>query len=161
MIFFSTNYSTPLHLAAGNAHLEVVKLFYDFGSLTDDWPWDIYSIKEVQDCRQPIKGIEKEKKDLKIIKELREEIEETKDEIKEANKEDIEETNDGIKETNVANDKIGVIFIPILLFTVSSFFRNIPGLLWFLTAFLMFSQVGDRSMMVDYGIRYVLKLTPN
>jgi hypothetical protein len=61
----------------------------------------------------------------------------------------------------VANDKIGVIFIPILLFTVSSFFRNIPGLLWFLTAFLMFSQVGDRSMMVDYGIRYVLKLTPN
>ncbi|CAB3997984.1 Ankyrin repeat domain-containing 50 [Paramuricea clavata] len=51
----------------------------------------------------------------------------------------------------MANDKIGAVFITILLFAVSSFSRNIPGLLWFLISFLMFSQVGDRSVILDYG----------
>jgi ElaB/YqjD/DUF883 family membrane-anchored ribosome-binding protein len=109
-------------------------------------------LKEV--TKEEIKEIREEIKEAKeYVKETKEEIKEIREEIKEA-KEYIEETNDDIEETNeeinVANNKIGVV-IPILFFTVSSLFRNIPGLLWFLTAFLMFSQVGDRSVMLDYG----------
>jgi hypothetical protein len=124
---------------------------------------EIYSIKEVQDCRQPIKGIEKEKIHLQDKKEKIQQLKEAREEMNEANEEigvgegEIKETKEEIK---VENDKMGVV-ITILLFTVSSFSRNIPGLLWFLAEFLMFSQVGDRSVMLDYGKIYVLKLTPN
>jgi hypothetical protein len=46
----------------------------------------------------------------------------------------------------VANDKIGVVRAILLYFS-----RNILWLLLFLTVFLMFSQIGDRSVMVDDG----------
>jgi hypothetical protein len=87
------------------------------------------------------------------IKQAKEKIEETKEEIKET-KEEIKETKEEIK---MANDKIGVVFITILLYAVSSFSRNIPGLLWSLMAFFMFSQVGDRSVILDYGKIYLCK----
>ncbi|CAB4023284.1 Hypothetical predicted protein [Paramuricea clavata] len=77
--------------------------FTDIDNLMTDR--QLESIKEVQDCRQSIKEIEKEEKDLKIswnqqLKEAREEIKikETKDEIKVAEGE-VKETKEEINET--------------------------------------------------------------
>ncbi|CAB4010755.1 ankyrin repeat domain-containing 50-like [Paramuricea clavata] len=69
----------------------------------------------------------------------------------------IKETKEEIK---LANDKIGVVFITVLLFAVSSFSRNIPGLLWSLMAFFMFSQVGDRSVILDYDCPAAVRESP-
>jgi hypothetical protein len=133
---------------------------------------ELVGIKEVQDCHQAIKEIETadisilKNDELKIIQEcrhireyqqdheLKEKIDEAIDEIRALKKPDY-------KLVHVI-DKLGSVFLTILLFTVSPLLRNFPGMLWSLMALFMFSQVGDRSViMSDYGKIDFCKLTLN
>jgi hypothetical protein len=121
---------------------------------------DVYSLlndpelngnKEVQDCKQAIR--ETESADISILrndevmiiqeyKHIREyqPHHELKDEIRAMNN----------KLTDAIN-KMGSFFLTILLFTLSPFLRNTFGMLWSLMALLVFSQVGERSLIFDDG----------
>ncbi len=125
---------------------------------------ELVGIKEVQDCNQAIKEIESadisilRSDELKIIQErkhireyqqnheLKEKIQEAIDEIRALKTLNTSEDNS----VNVI-DRMGSVLLTILLFAVSSLLRNTRGMLWSLMAFFMFSQVGDRSVILDYG----------
>ena len=125
---------------------------------------ELVGIKEVQDCNQAIKEIESadisilRSDELKIIQEckhireyqqnheLKEKIQEAIDEIRALKTLNTSEDNS----VNVI-DRMGSVLLTILLFAVSSLLRSARGMLWFLMAFFMFSQVGDRSVILDYG----------
>ncbi len=119
---------------------------------------ELVGIKEVQDYRSSIKKVETadisvlEDNELKIIQEFRL-IQEYKksheiEEKLEAPEEEIRVLEKIDKMVKVVN-KMGSIFLSIL-FTISPRLGRIPGMLMFL-AFFMFSQVGDRSVISDYG----------
>ena len=46
---------------------------------------------------------------------------------------------------------VSAFLLALFIFAVSLTVRKIPGMLWFLMVFYMFSQVGERSVMIDYG----------
>ena len=129
---------------------------------------ELVGIKEVQDCNKAIKEIEKvdlsilKNDELKIIQECRRIREYQHDHQQ---KQTIEEAIDrAVRKSNKLVhivDKLGSVFLTILLFTVSPLLRNFPVMLWSLMAFFMFSQVGDRSVISDYGKIDFCKLTPN
>jgi hypothetical protein len=129
---------------------------------------ELVGIKEVQDCNQTIKEIETadisilKNDELKIIQECRhireyQQDDELKDKIDEAIGE-IKALRNSNKSVNVIDITCSVV-LTLLLLASSRYLRNIPPILWSLMAFFMFSQVGDRSVMLDYGkIDFVVKL---
>ena len=117
---------------------------------------ELVGIKEVQDYRSSIKKVETadisvlEDNELKIIQEFRliqecKKSHEMKEKL-EAPEEEIRVDKIAVKVVN----KMGSVFLAILLFTISPLLRKVPGMLMFLALF-MFSQVGDRSVISEHG----------
>ena len=140
--------------------------FKDIESLLND-P-ELAGIKEVQDVRPVIKKTETadisilQNDELKIIQEFSHQCQiETQAEIREVSKKIdklesvVNELTKGVYKLLEGAEKVVrclvSAFLLALLFAVSLTVRKIPGMLWSLMAFYMFSQVGKRSVMIDYG----------
>ena len=129
---------------------------------------ELTGIKEVQDVRSIIKKTETadisilQNDELKIIQEFSRECQiETQAEIREVS-EKIDKLEGVVNELTKSVYKLfegaekvvrcSVSAFPLaLLFAVSFTVRKIPGMLWSLMVFYMFSQVGERNVMIDYG----------
>ena len=137
---------------------------------------ELVGIKEVQDCRPSIKKVETadisvlEEKELQIIQEFRlieeykqsheikEELESLEDEIrilKEEKKLNVAQDKVSLKEDkrlNVALDKMSLfVLVMISLFARFHVLRKFHWMVWSLMASFTFFQVGDRSVISDYG----------
>ena len=152
--------------------------FKDIESLLND-P-ELAGIKEVQDLRHIIKKTEMadisvlQSDELKIIQEFSRECQiETQAEVREVSKkmDKLERVvNEFVKgddkslvkgTRNLVKDVVSAISF-ILSFAVSLPVRKMAGMLWSLMVFCMFSQVGERNLMLDYGkIVSFLKITSN
>ena len=131
--------------------------FTDIASLMND-P-NLVGIKEVQDCKQAIKETESadisilRNDELKMIQECRH-IQEYQPyhELKEKMEEATEEIRAMKNKLSEAIDKMVSFFLVILLFALSPLLRNTFGMLWSLMAlFVFFTQVGERSVILDDG----------
>ena len=131
---------------------------------------ELAGIKEVQDVRSIIKKTETadisilQNDELKIIQEFSRECQiETQAEIREVSKKIdklesvVNELTKGVYKLLEGAEKVvrcSVSAFPLaLLFAVylTVHVRKIPGMLWSLMVFYMFSQVGERSLIIDYG----------
>ena len=128
---------------------------------------ELAGIKEVQDVRPIIKKTETadisilQNDELKIIQEFSRECQiETQAKIREVSKKIdklesvVNELTKGVCKLLEGAEKVVrclVSAFPLaLLFVVSLTVRKIPGMLWSLMVFYMFSEVGERNVMIDY-----------
>jgi hypothetical protein len=143
--------------------IEKQNAFKDIDQLIND-P-ELVGIKEVQDCCPFVKKVETadisvlEEKELQIIHEFRL-IEEnkqshvTKEEL--GKPEDETRTLKEDQNSDVTVDKSNLFLLALLSFATSPIFRKFPGIVWSLMAFFLFSRVGDRSAISDYGKMHFL-----
>ena len=112
---------------------------------------ELACMKEIKDCHQAIEKIETTNmlilpsEELKIFQEYQH--------IQEYHKKEIEETFWVFAKWDkliILNQVISLL-LTLLLFTSSPLLRNVPGMLLSLMAFFMFSQVGDKSVIPNYG----------
>ncbi|CAB3992938.1 Hypothetical predicted protein, partial [Paramuricea clavata] len=136
--------------------------FKDIECLMNDA--ELVGIKEVQDCRSSIKKVETavfsvlQDNESKILEEFRliqqfQLIQEYKEcpkieEKSEVSEEEIRVPKKFDKLVTVV-DKMGSVFLAILLFAISPLSRKVLGMLMFL-AYFMFYPVGDRTVISDY-----------
>ena len=129
---------------------------------------ELAGIKEVQYVRPIIKTVEMadisilQNNELKIIQEFsRESQNETQAEVRKVSAK-IDKLENVVNKLVKSFDKllrgaeklvkdVVSVFLFIFLFTVSLIVHKIPGMLWSLMAFYMFSQVGERTFILDYG----------
>ena len=117
---------------------------------------NLVGIKEVQDCKQAIKETESadisilRNNELKMIQECRHIQEyQSYDELKEKMEEAIEEIRGMKNKLADPIDKMGSFFLTILLLAISLLLHNTSRMLWSLMVLYMFSQVGERSLILD------------
>jgi hypothetical protein len=130
--------------------------FKDIECLMNDA--ELVGIKEVQDCRPSIKKVETadflvlQDNELKIIQEFRL-IQEYK-KSREISESEVSEEDIRVLEKFdklvIVVDKMGSIFLAILLFAISPLSRKVLGMLMFLVYFMVY-PVGDRTVISDYG----------
>jgi hypothetical protein len=139
------------------SHIDKQNAFKDIECLMND-P-ELFGIKEVQDCCPSIKKVETadfsvlQDNELKIIHEFRL-IEECKksreiEEKSEVSDEEIRVPKKFDKLVTVV-DKMGSVFLSLLLFAISPLSRKVLGMLMFLAYFMSY-PVGDRTVISDYG----------
>ena len=137
--------------------------FKDIECLMNDA--ELVGIKEVQDCRPSIKKVETadfsvlQDNELKIIHEfgliqefqLIQEYKKSREieEKSEVSEEEIRVLKKFDKLVTVV-DKMGSVFLALLLFAISPLSRKVLGMLMF-SAYFMFYPVGDRTVISDYG----------
>ena len=137
---------------------------------------ELAGIKDVQDYYSIIKRVEVadisilQNDELEIIQEfsresqietqaevrlVSEKIDKLKNDVNElkANVTCVERNDKSLQGVEKIVKDVVSVFQFMFLFTASFsvFFHKIPGLLWSLMAFYMFSQVGERTMTLDYG----------
>ena len=131
---------------------------------------ELAGIKEVQDCCRACKRVEMadisilQNDELKIIQEFsrkkdikaQAEIREVAEKIDNMEN-DVNKLIKGVEK--VVKDVVSVFLV--FLFTVSLIVNKIPSMLWSLMAFHMFFQVGERSLIIDYGKNFKPTLLNN
>ena len=114
---------------------------------------ELLTSKEVQDCKPIINRVEA--MDILVLEENQLRLMEEYRRIKECEnlqmKERLDAANEEIKERKIANNLLSksMVILSSLLFVVLLPWRTVPSLLqWCLAVFFIFSQVGDRTVMV-------------
>ncbi len=114
---------------------------------------ELLTSKEVQDCKPIINRVEA--MDILVLEENQLRLMEEYRRIKECEnlqmKERLDAANEEIKERKIANSLLSksMVILSLLLFVISLPWRTVPSLLqWCLAVFFIFSQVGDRTVMV-------------